>query len=217
MSSLPPTVAGPATVVLLHSPLGSTTAWEDVAQRLRSADAGAHVVVVSVQAPDLEPPGHRYIARTALDIAAAEAGRSVLLVAAGAAGPLLPRLGAAQRSAHRHVSGYVLLDALLPQPGITSWTQLAREQVEADLDTLPDSTEGEERARQWGETTVPTLVDWPDAPCTYLTSDARFARCRRLAELRGWQVHDVRTDTEHTRIGADSEALAVAVRRLSHI
>lgn len=213
MSSLPPTSLGPVTMVLLHSPLDDAATWSRTAEETRGHSPETRVIRVSVTGADREAPGHRYIARAALDIAAAEPGRTVFLVAAGAAGPLLPRLGAAQRSAHRQVVGYALVDAFLPQPGVTTWAGLAREQVGADLADLAGAEP--DLVRRWRDSDVPTPVDWPDAPCAYVCTDERFRHCLRLAKLRGWDTQDLTTAPEPTIAPAGAAELATTLLRLS--
>lgn len=61
--------------------------------------------------------GARYVAGSALAIAAAAPEAPLVLVGHGPAGPLLPSLGGAQKAAKRLVGGYVFLDADLPAHG----------------------------------------------------------------------------------------------------
>lgn len=103
----------PGTLVLLHSPLTTASAWGSL-----SAALGAyHVVVPEITDDDRPPYAARYVARAALEITAAGARPPLVLVAHGDAGPLVPPIAAAQRAAHRLVGGYVFLDARLPGSG----------------------------------------------------------------------------------------------------
>ncbi len=63
-----------------------------------------------------------WTARVALGIAASAAtvAPPLLLVLTGRAAAQAPHLGFAQRSARRAVSGYVLVDPVLPRPGAVS-------------------------------------------------------------------------------------------------
>ncbi|MFM1964710.1 MAG: hypothetical protein RL134_435 [Actinomycetota bacterium] len=63
-----------------------------------------------------------WTARVALGIAAASSDLAppLLLVLTGHAAAHAPHLGFAQRSARRAVSGYVLVDPVLPRPGAVS-------------------------------------------------------------------------------------------------
>src|SRR5437879_1059374 len=100
----------PGTLVLLHSPLTTASAWGSLPRALGAYD----VVVPEVTDDDRPPYAGRYVARAALEITAAGVRPPVVLVAHGDAGPLLPPIGAAQRAAHRLVGAYVFVDADLP-------------------------------------------------------------------------------------------------------
>jgi hypothetical protein len=109
----------PGTLVLLHGPLTTAAVWGSLPETLRAQ--GARVVVPEVVVPETQdvggaPHSGRYVAAAALAIAAAAPAAPLVLVAHGAAGALLPSLGAAQRAAHRRVGGYVFVDAELPGP-----------------------------------------------------------------------------------------------------
>ncbi|MGW5876808.1 hypothetical protein ACWFMI_09715 [Nocardiopsis terrae] len=140
------------------------------------------------EVPDDDTPPHaaRYVARASLEInRLVAAGAPTVLVAEGDSGPLLGAIGAAQRAAHRPVLGYVLVDAPLPQPGSPTRADISRNQ---GLDGLPDR-EGEPAAYRTER--LPTVPDWPDAPCGYLLTDPAFAHPAHLAGMRGWVVRDV--------------------------
>src|SRR4051794_10701793 len=108
---MPETVAmTPGTLVLLHSPLTTASAWGSLPDRLD----GHEVVVVEVADDDRPPYATRYVPRAALELSAGAVRPPVVLIGHGAAGPLLPAVGAAQRAAHRLVGGYVFVDADLP-------------------------------------------------------------------------------------------------------
>ncbi|RCV51367.1 hypothetical protein [Marinitenerispora sediminis] len=192
-------------VVLLHSPLADARVWGALPERL-AARAGrpTTVVVPAVEDDDRPPYAARYVARAALEITRADPAAPVLLVAAGSAGPLLPAIGAAQRAAHRRVAGYLLADALLPQPGRVSRADLAAAQTPEHAPAAPDATGAATRPPEFFTEPLPTAADWPDAPCGYLLTDPRYARCARLAELRGWPVVTAERDG-----GPDAAAAAM--------
>ncbi|MBC6466863.1 hypothetical protein [Actinomadura alba] len=115
----------PGTLVLLHAPLATAAVWGPIPETLRSHGADVVVPEIHDQIGDhgddhngaQRPPGTgRYVARAALEIAAHRPAQPLVLVAHGAAGAVLPKLGAAQRAAHRTVGGYVLVDAEFPEP-----------------------------------------------------------------------------------------------------
>ncbi|MFB4304647.1 hypothetical protein [Actinomadura sp. GTD37] len=155
----------PGTVVLLHAPHATAASWGDLPEMLRSYG-------LDVVAPDVpDETGPRYIARVSLIITATDPAVPLVLVAHGAAGPLLPGIALAQRAAHRPVGGFVFVDADLPRRG-----QHDHGAPENDLPVAPD---------------------WPEAPCGYLRTHADHSassgheQALREARLRGW------TATEH--------------------
>ena len=155
----------PGTLVLLHAPGADAKSWGELPETLRSSG-------VDVVAPDVRETGHRYIARVSLLLAAADPAAPLVLVARGAAGPLLPGVALGQRAAHRRVGGYVFVDADLPRP----------------MHLRGEGSPDEE---------LPMPPDWPEAPCGYLRTHAdgddppRHDEAVREARLRGWPV------TEH--------------------
>lgn len=198
-------VMTPGTIILLHSPLTTVAAWGELPGALRSL--GCRVVVPEITDDDRAPYAGRYVARAALEIAAAEPVAPLVLVAHGAAGPLLPPLGGAQRAVHRLVGGYVFCDAQLPGPGeATRLEKSARDHPEgaAELRELldrggrfpdqdpPPGLAGALRPRGRGFFTepLPSPRDWPDAPGGYLRTSAAYDHEARQARLRGWPVTD---------------------------
>jgi hypothetical protein len=164
----------PGTLILLHSPLTTASAWGPL-----PAELGAYEVVVPEVADDDRPPyGGRYVARAALEIMAAGARSPVVLVAHGAAGPLLPPIGAAQRAAHRFVGAYVFVDALLPGGSATGYGE----------DEVPAGVTLRARGADFFAEGPPMPQDWPDAPCGYLHTSARHDDQARQARMRGWPV-----------------------------
>src|SRR5947207_1485852 len=105
----------PGTLVLLHSPLTTASAWGMLPEILR-AQGDRDVVAPEIADDDRPPYAARYIASAALRITAAGARPPLVLIGHSAAGPLLPPIGEAQRAAHRLVGGYVFVDARLPGP-----------------------------------------------------------------------------------------------------
>lgn len=182
----------PGTLVLLHSPLTTSSAWG----ALPGALVGHDVVVPEITDDDRPPYAGRYVARAALEITAAGAKPPVVLVAHGAAGPLLPPIGAAQRAAHRLVGGYVFVDARLPGPARASRLDQAGATTGAFTDrdaAFPDQEAPAEvvlrpRGKDFFAEELPMPQDWPDAPCGYLrTSDSLPSEVSQ-ARLRGWTL-----------------------------
>ncbi len=173
--------------VLLPPTLGAPTRLPGLADRL--AEYGLTAVRPEVGGDEHPPHAARYVARASLEVNRLVAPDApTALVAEGGAGPLLGAVGAAQRAAHRPVFGYVLVDAFLPQPGSPTRADVARSQSPegADPDTaaLPGEPPG------YRTEPLPTVSDWPDAPCGYLLTDPDLRHAARLAELRGWSVRE---------------------------
>jgi hypothetical protein len=153
------------------------------------SDQGHTAVFPEIPDDDTAPHAARYVARASLEIGRLATDRSpVVLVADGDSGPLLGAVGAAQRSAHRPVLGYVLIDAPLPQPGSPTRDDLSRNQL------LTEVPAGEGEPDAYRTERLPTVPDWPDAPCGYLLTDPAFAHPARLAGMRGWAVRDATGD-----------------------
>ncbi|WP_052745924.1 hypothetical protein [Allosalinactinospora lopnorensis] len=176
--------------VLLHSPLATAEQWGGVPEEMRRRNIPC--TVPETDASAMPPYMARYIAHAALEIDRLHGrgpGEGVRLVARGAAGPLAPQVAAAQRAAGRSVPAYVLLDALLPQQGTPTLSELAAAQG-AGEEVLRD-TGGAADPAELRDEALPIVHDWPDAPCGYLLTDARYAQCARMARLRGWPVTDL--------------------------
>lgn len=166
----------PGTIVLLHSPLTTASAWGALPEAL-----GAYDVVVPEVADDDSPPYlGRYVARAALEIAAARVRPPVVLVAHGDAGPLLPSIGAAQRAAHRLVGAYVFVDAELPRARPSRRGYASGE--------VPEGVALRVRDAGFFAEEPPLPQDWPDAPCGYLRTSEGHEGPARQARLRGWPV-----------------------------
>ncbi len=204
----------PSSIVLLHSPLTGAAAWGRLPEILRAA--GLHVVVPEVTGDDQPPYASRYVALAALQIAAAGVAAATVVVGHSGAGPLLPQVGFARRSAHQPVRGYVFLDAGLPRPGSpasrldlldvedSSFAEGLRSDLTsggrfpdwsgADLaDDVPDPVDRalllaslRPHDLDFFVEPLPAAVDWPDAPCGYLQTSSAYDLPMRLARGRGW-------------------------------
>lgn len=221
----------PGTVVLLHSPLTTAAAWGGLPAALRAT--GRPVVVPDVRDDDRPPYAQRYVARAALEIAAAPevreaTGTPVTLVAHSGAGPLLPAIGSAQRAAHRPVAGYVFADAGLPPAGALTRMALFSRDVADHLDRLfaaggafpdwppPAGLEGtlRPRGRDFFTEPLPLPQDWPDAPCGYLQWSAAYADAVRQARSRGWPVVTATAADDHFAAHTDPEGTAATLTDL---
>lgn len=202
-------------LVLAHSPLTGPAAWGGLPDVLRGM--GHEVVVVEVTDDDAPPYAARYVARAALQVAAADPGGPVVLVGHSGAGYLLPQLGAARRSARRPVTGYVFVDAGVPHGRQATRLSLMREEDPGAADeveellahggSFPSWTDEDLRGRVPDDTrraalvaslrprgldffteTLPFPGDWPDAPCGFLRLSESYAVPARVARSRGWPV-----------------------------
>ncbi|WP_170140931.1 hypothetical protein [Allonocardiopsis opalescens] len=196
-----PAARAGAVAVLLHSPLATAETWGALPERL--AAAGLPAVVPAVADDDRPPYAVRYVARAALEIAAAGLTGPVLLVAHGDAGPLLPAIAATQRAAHRPVAGYAFVDAALPRAGASDRFDLLDAQrpgesraLRARLDsggTHPDGPAPpagalRPRGADFFTEPLPLVQDWPDAPAGCLRTCPEGDAAARQARLRGWPV-----------------------------
>ncbi|GAA4618645.1 hypothetical protein GCM10023195_83940 [Actinoallomurus liliacearum] len=185
----------PGTLVLLHSPLTTASAWGALPEALGPYD----VVVPEITDDDRPPYAGRYVARAALEITRAGVRPPVVLVGHGGAGPLLPPVGAAQRAAHRLVGAYVFVDAELPPPAGSSRLDQAGAFGPEFAEALKDGGRFPDEEPQAGVTArrrddeffaepLPMPQDWPDAPCGYLRTSDAYERQAAQARMRGWTV-----------------------------
>lgn len=114
---------------------------------LVSAMAGCGIRFVDIDLPSAHPAP--FATRVCAAIGAARPASPVVIVAPPASAPHLPAIALAQRSAHRRVTGYVILEPGLIQTG-----------------------------------SIPTGVDWPDAPVACLSMGVTEPA---WVSLRGWQ------------------------------
>ncbi|MGZ4485856.1 MAG: alpha/beta fold hydrolase [Nocardioidaceae bacterium] len=223
-------------IVLAHSPLTGPAAWGRLPDALRDHGQHRHQVVVLDVDDDREPPyAARYVARAALQIAAAGPGTPLFLVGHSGAGYLLPQLGATQRAARRPVRGYLFVDAGIPPVREASRLGLMRGEdaelaagLEQHLDAggrFPEWTADElrevvpevaarealvaslrPRGRDFFTEPLPVPADWPDAPCGFLRLDEAYDMPARAARFRGWPV--VERSGGHFAALADPEGVA---------
>jgi hypothetical protein len=209
--------------------LTGPAAWGPLPGALRAR--GHDVIVVDVTDDDEPPYASRYVARAALQVAAAEPAGPVHLVAHSGAGYLLPQIGTARRSARSRVAGYVFCDAGVPHArGATRIGLLRSEDVEfaEALDELLDAGEQfpswtdddlrelvpddglrralvaslRPRSRDFFTEPLPFPGDWPDAPCGYLKLSAAYDGPARVSRSRGWPVVEAPPETPGAHFAA---------------
>jgi len=228
-------------VVLAHSPLTGPAAWGRLPDELR--ERGHAVAVLDVTDDDTPPYASRYIARAALQLAAAIPTGPVHLVGHSGAGYLLPQLGAARRAARQPVAGYVYLDAGVPHGREATRSSLLRGEDEAIAGELEDLLAAGGSYPSWTDDDLRELVpddglradlvaslrprgldfftevlpfpgDWPDAPCGFLRLSASYAVAARVAQSRGWPVLERELAGGHFAACTDPVGVADALEEL---
>jgi hypothetical protein len=228
-------------VVLAHSPLTGAAAWGRLPDVLRAR--GHRVAVLDVTDDDRPPYATRYVARAALQVAAAVPAGPVHLVGHSGAGYLLPQLGAARRAARAAVAGYVFLDAGVPHGREATRVSLLRAEDAAAAGELEPLLAAGGRYPSWTGDDLRGLVpddaaraalvgslrprgldfftealpfpgDWPDAPCGFLRLSASYAGPAGVARSRGWPVLERDLPGGHFAACADPEPVADALEEL---
>lgn len=176
-------------VVLIPSPLCGPATWEPVAAALGRRGIAATIPPLRDGDPTL-PYWQQHTATAAEALTALPAAVAPLLVAHSGAGPLLPAI---RQAWGRPVGGYLFADAGLPHPGLSRLDEMARTvpmlaaALRAELagggryptwdddalrSLIPDparraATLAELRPRPLAffAEALPTIPDWPDAPC----------------------------------------------------
>src|SRR3954471_19908132 len=187
----------PQALALVHSPLTSAAAWGSLPDSLR--ELGHRVVVPEVLDDDAPPFASHYVARTAHQLHESAPTDHLVLVGHSGAGPLLPQLGFARQSSGVPVAGYLFLDAMLPRTlRATTRLELLESDDPAFAAELALSLGRGERFPNWTDRDLaaivpdagdralllsgvrprgldffteelPSPLDWPDAPVSYLT------------------------------------------------
>jgi hypothetical protein len=223
--------------VLVHSPLVGQYTWMPAAAEL--GRQGFATIVPSLLAV-LEggAPFHAAIAGcVARAVARSDPGGPLILVAHSAAGAYLPTIRA---GLERPVSGYVFVDARLPQDGLSllddspadfaaqlramaraGWLPPWSEWFggEAMGEVIPDDVA---RGRFLGELRriplalfqerIPVPGAWPDAPCGYLRLSEAYAPEAEQARAWGWPV--VELAAQHLHMLVDPPAVVRAILEL---
>jgi len=192
----------PSAVVLCHSPLTTLAAWGDLPAELESR--GHKTLVVDIHHDEHPPYAMRYVAAAATQIAEADLADPVVLVGHSGAGPLLPQIGYARRSAHHAVGGYVFFDASLPRPGSPTRLELLHTEDHSFAHELTALLDAGGRFPDWDDEALLALArprgkdffterlphppDWPDAPVAYVRTSMPYVWHARVARGRSWPV-----------------------------
>ncbi|WP_166347538.1 hypothetical protein [Phytoactinopolyspora limicola] len=197
----------PGALVLVTGPTDPTDWWAGAATELSEAGLPVHTPRDHSRAPLF---GVSWIASVAQQLNTSELDGPLVIAGHGTAGPLLPALARAQRAGGRQVAGYVFVDATLPRPGTASHLELLRAAAPHAADEAHERLHDGERIwpvpaeppgtrprdHQFWTETLPPAIDWPDAPCTYVSTGHPAPGCgditfwARSARARGWPVVD---------------------------
>ncbi len=206
--------------MLCHSPLTTAEAWGGLPETLSAQ--GLPNLVLEVRRDEQPPYAASYVADAARQILAAAPPEPLVLVGHSGAGPLLPQLGFARRSARHQVHGYVLLDAMLPRPGQANRLDLLHaedhefaHELTAKLDAggrYPDWDDAElmalarPRGKDFFAEPLPHPPDWPDAPVAFVRTSDAYDWHAKVARGRGWPV--IESDLGHFPGRTDASAAA---------
>ncbi len=191
-------------MILVHSPLVGPFTWSLVAKSLQ-ADGFDVLVPVLIDSGETPPPywqQHAVCMQQALVSIPPE--RPLVLVGHSGAGSLLPVLA---QAAHRPVTAYLFVDAVLPHPGKTQLEEMPEElrQLLAEgthfpnwrdedlKEVLPDGrarqqllAEVQPRPLNFFEEVMPEVSGWPDAPGGYLLFTQGYRPYLEQAQRAGW-------------------------------
>lgn len=191
----------PGALVLLSGPLDSPDWWASAAGALSRS---GHTVLTPRAGADVPPYAVGWLASAAGSLHAAAPQGPLVFVGHGSAGPLLPALARTQRVAGRRTGGYVFVDATLPRAGQPSHLDLlgaadaglgssAHDALHEPAGLWPPDAARPQPHDFWTEP-LPMAVDWPDAPCAYLSTGSGSTGAgeidfwSRSARARGWAV-----------------------------
>ena len=197
--------------VLVHSPLVGPFTWALVAEELERRQLRAILPALITEPSSCTPYWKQHADAVAQSIQALPSGEHVVLVAHSGAGMLLPSI---REVADRPVSGYIFVDAGIPQDGKSRLDRFDHEAAEqfrrsalngllptwtdADLaEVIPDD---QRRARFVAdlkplplavyEEPIAVLEGWPDAPCAFVAfisaGEYVYDGSLRHAQQQGW-------------------------------
>lgn len=205
--------------VLVHSPLVGPFTWAMVADELRRNGYRAVVpaLVSSEKIGGLYWQAHARLAASALRSLHSET--PVIFVAHSGAGPLLPAI---RQYSRNPVSGYIFVDAGLPDNGksrldlfydleaagqfrqaaknglLSVWTEDDLRQV------IPDDDVRRRFAKELSplplevyEEPLPVFEGWPDAPCAYLRFGSNPSYDQSFAQAQQAVFETVQIDGQH--------------------
>ncbi|NQU36014.1 MAG: hypothetical protein HQ526_00275 [Actinobacteria bacterium] len=95
-----------------------------------------------------------WVAHNAVTLTAERPNKPILLVATGSAGAMMPAVGFSQKASRRPVSGYVVIDGVLPKAGAADWPDAPVTYVRTTADPAAMAAAREAGLRGWTVETV---------------------------------------------------------------
>jgi hypothetical protein len=219
---------------LIHSPLVGPLTWSLVAAELKNQGVRTVVPVLSDTGGDDRPFWSRQAESAARGIARLAPDAAIVLVGHSGAGAILPAI---RELLTRQVSGYLFVDAGLPNDGLSRIEMMEEEDAEfarsfreylnaggifptwtdEDLsEVVPDSMlrRGliEElclRDLAFFTEPIPVFAGWPDAPCGYVRLSAAYDVPFRQARASGWPWREL--DGGHFQMLVEPKVVAEAM------
>jgi hypothetical protein len=223
--------------VLIHSPLAGPATWGPVAKELTRRDVTAVTPTLSHRAL----PGRAYWQQHVSDVKRSldviPMGLPVILVAHSGAGVLLPVIR--EEIKHR-VSGYIFVDALLPEDGKSRLDLFESEQAAAEFrqnavdgkitpwtdedlkSVIPDPTlrgrvldELKPIPLAIYEEKIQASAAWPDAPCGYIRfgQNQSYEKAASQAVGKGWPYEQM--NGEHFHMLVDPKKITDILLRMA--
>jgi hypothetical protein len=219
-----------ATFVLIHSPLVGPRTWPLVAKSLE--DRAVETIIPALSCSEHERPyWEQHASEVSASLESTLPDTPLVLVNHSGAGPIVPAIR--QRS-NRNVTGYIFVDAGIPQDGLSRLDLMALESpefagqfrdalqagarfpawTEEDLrDIVPNAElrrrlidELCPRSLDFFEEPIPVFAGWPDAPCAYLQFTPTYAVFAEQAETDNWAVRQLEGGHFHMLVDPDAVA-----------
>ncbi len=160
---LPPALASQADAAAANGALTPS----DSSRRELAAELMAYGINVFV-VPEAPDPGEtldsrtataHWVAHNAVTLTAEQPEKPILLVASGAAGAMMPAVGFSQKASRRPVSGYVVVDGVLPKAGAADWPDAPVTYVRTTTDKHAVAAARDAGLRGWTVETTRTPGD----------------------------------------------------------
>ena len=228
---------------LIHSPLVGPLTWQLVYSEMEKRGLEAIVPTLSEHPNSALPFWQQHAESVAHSLTRIPQSRSIVLVAHGGAGPLLPII---RQSLAHSIGAYVFVDAGLPRDH-SSRIDLMRSQDQSWAEQFHQTLLHDERFPTWNEDDlrevipddelrrkmvaeinprslsfftepIPVFVGWPDAPCAYIKFSAPYDWDARQARQASWLVREVNVGHFHMLVDPSgvTDVIVEAVQELRH-